>query len=107
MRQTAFYLYHFQIQLNSWERKVIFEPNIQYSREISWVNYKHESLDHDTSNLNSAEEVFSRALRGFYPNNASLSFRNDQTFVSGQLHKNLDEWKLILSDSPSKIEIIN
>ena len=100
-------MYHFQIQLNSWERKVIFEPNIQYSREISWVNYKHESLHHDTSNLNSAEQFLSRALRGFYPNIASLSFRNDQAFVSGQLNKNLDEWKLILSDSPDKIEIIN
>jgi hypothetical protein len=43
-------------------------------------------------------------LRGFYPNIASLSFRNDQAFVSGELNKNLDEWKLILSDSPDKIE---
>ena len=100
-------LYHFQIQLKLWERKITFEPNIQYTKETSWVNYKRKSINYDKSNVKSAEKVFSRALHGFYPNIESLSFRNDQSFVSGQLHNNLDEWKLILSDSPDKEEVMN
>ena len=53
----------------------------------------------------SAETAYDDALSGIVPSLEMLSFPNPRAFVSGQIHENIEQWKILLEDS-SNFDII-
>lgn len=94
--------------LKPWEKTVTFDvdPTLVKSRQPSFVNFKNEVIDKDTS-IDPAEKVFLEASNAQVPDIISLAFLNPKEFAAGQIHTRIDQWKEIIPYSSCSNEILD
>ncbi|CAC5394780.1 unnamed protein product [Mytilus coruscus] len=97
-----------KFRLKPWEFNINLgtDPTSVTVRQPSFVNFENKIIDNDRE-VNSAEEVYSKATDGVSPDIRNVKFFNPKTFVAGQIHTRLYQWQKILPCSHSSDEILD
>ncbi|CAC5361180.1 unnamed protein product [Mytilus coruscus] len=97
-----------KFRLKPWEFDINLgtDPTSVTVRQPTFVNFENKIIDNDRE-VNSAEEVYSKATDGVSPDIRNVKFFNPKTFVAGQIHTRLHQWQKILPCSHSSDEILD